>query len=578
MNRSTTYFALLALLTACGDKEEARPDNCLTSEACCDLAQEEGEGDCLGEDLNENGWGDTDDLADLGLQVEDGDLLLLPNTATRVPVVWITSTNENKVARYDSETGEELLRVSTFGYFPNRTAVAADGSVWITNRDSYQFVHIGGDGAILCSSPQGSGIGPGYTRAAAIDNRGYAWIGLHDIGQALKVDPVTPVEGDEDYELVTISDFSPDLLPAIDVPKCRVVATVDLVDEVGTRVYPYGLAADGEGKVWAGVLSGGPVAAIDADVDDDDTDPSDAAVIGVYDPLTSPLVVAAGGCWSPYGMTLDLEGNPWYMNLGCGNVVKLDKDTGEVVGVYSDPAVPNTMQGPRAGGIDRNGHIWVAENYATSVVEFEPDGTFAQRVDFAALQTASPIPGCALAAGAGTLGTGSDIDGNMWTVMQNIGQVVKYTTDGEILGCYPDSVATEPPLLASPYTYSDLTGSTYGLVTSSLGRVRFSMDGGAPVHWRRIAYRATVPEATSVCVRARTATSEGGLADAEWTAEYCENVAAPAFTIFRLEDGAGAAVANIADSQFLEVELQLSSSDPEVSPRVSLLSVAARPL
>ncbi|MBI2893556.1 MAG: hypothetical protein HYY06_08380 [Deltaproteobacteria bacterium] len=565
---------LFAVLGACKIETEPDPDNCMTSEACCQLAQDGDTGDCLGEDLSENGWGDAEDLEDLGLQVEDGELLLLPDTATRVPVVWVTSTNEAKVAKYDSVTGEELLRVPTFGSFPNRTAVAADGSVWITNRDDYQFVHIGGDGTVLCSSKQGYGIGPGYTRAAAIDNMGWVWIGLNDLGQVLKVDPNAPEEGDPDYATVTIEDRSPDLNAGITVPECRVVATVDLYkEETGQRVYPYGLAADGEGGVWVGVLSGGPVAKIDADADDDNSDPSDPVLVGIWDPAQDPVNPQA--CWSTYGMALDFDGNPWYANIGCGNVVKLDGETGAVIGAYTDPTA--SMLSPRAMGVDRNGHLWVAENGGAAVDEFEPDGTFVKKVDFGAMQTQSPIPGCALNGYPGTLGTGSDIDGNMWTVMQNIGQVVKYTTDGEVIGCYPENLLPDVVLLASPYTYSDLTGSTFGLITSSLGRVRFTMDAGATVHWRRVAYRATVPADTSVCVRVRTATTEAGLLDASWSAEYCEAVAPPALTVFRLDDAAGVSIANVTDSPFIEVELQLSSANPEVTPRVSLLSVAAMP-
>jgi streptogramin lyase len=539
-------LALLAgTIAGCGEDE---PQGCVTDRACCVLAQGgAGQAGCVAHDVE---WGSSADLAAAGLENQDGVLTLLPNTTTRVPVVWVTSTDENKVAKFDSVTGAELLRVPVFGQFPNRTAVAADGSVWITDRDSYQYVHVGGNGDILCSSPQGSGVGPGYTRAAAIDSQGNVWIGLNDLGQLIKVDP-TATDG-----TVDVADFSPDNLGTVTVPRCREITTVDLLGADGvTRTYPYGLAGDGEGHVWVGVLTSGSVAKVDV---------ASATVIGQYDPSVDPTLVAAGGCWSMYGMAIDLDGNPWFANYGCGNIVKLDKNSGAVVGVYTDPVAG--MSGARALGLDKNGHIWVAENYASFVDEFLPDGTWVKKVDIQSCG-GSPTPG--------TLGTGSDIDGNMWTVLQTAGKIVKYSTAGAILGCYPESV---PPNvdLAGPYTYSDLTGSTLALVTSDLGRWRGTVNNADELHWLLVAYQATVPEGTQVCARVRTALTEAGLDSAPWTQPYCDHREAPEWTLVNLDDDQGQPIDNVIDSKFLEIEVQLSSSDATVSPSVSGISVAAR--
>jgi hypothetical protein len=224
------------------------------------------------------------------------------------------------------------------------------------------------------------------------------------------------------------------------------------------------------------------------------------------------------------------------------------------------------MAGPRAMGIDKSGHIWVAENNASFVDEFLPDGTWVKKVD---------IMECGGSAYPGTLGTGSDIDGNMWTVLQNAGKMVKYSTDGTILGCYPETI---PPGidLQGPYTYSDLTGSTLALVTSGLGRWRGTVSDTQDLHWLLVAYQATVPEDTSVCARVRTAMTLAGLETAPWTEPYCETVPAPEWTFLGLETDEGLPIENVIDSSFMEIELQLSSSDPTVTPEVSGISVAAR--
>jgi streptogramin lyase len=533
----------LWLLGGC-ESAGGQTGNCVVAEACCELAGVEGgavDGQgapgCVGEDLNEDGWGAAAVLDGSGLADENGILVLKPNTVTRVPVVWVTSTDEGMVAKYDSATGEELFRVPTWGYFPNRTAVAADGSVWISNRDSYHYVHVDPLGELACASERNRC----YTRAVALDAEGNVWVGCHDTGEVIKI------SGTETEGTVVLDDpFSPEQ-ETQEFPKCKELGSVMLPN---TR--PYGLVGDAEGFVWVGVLGSGPIARIDTKDDS----------FVEYDVGQDPQLVAAGGCWSMYGMALDLDRNPWFANIGCANVVKVDRDTGAVLGVFDGG--PEGMLSPRAMGVDRQGHLWVAENGSYFVDQFRPDGTWVKRVD---------IQSCGESTYPGTLGTGSDIDGNMWTVLQNVGKVVKYSTDGTILGCYPDGEAT--PNLAGPYTYSDLTGSTLDLVTSKLGRWRGVVEQAQPLEWLLVTFRATIPAGSRVCVRVRSGASAAALAGADWTAPFCQEATpAAGVTIYRLKDGATKLV---PDNPLLEVELQLSSSNPAVTPRVSNLSVAARP-
>jgi hypothetical protein len=52
------------------------------------------------------------------------------------------------------------------------------------------------------------------------------------------------------------------------------------------------------------------------------------------------------------------------------------------------------------------------------------------------------------AGGHGALGTGSDEDGALWTVLQGSNKAVKFSTGGQVLGCYPDDPKT--PNFAAP--------------------------------------------------------------------------------------------------------------------------------
>lgn len=499
---------------------------CPGVQACCELATLAGkaapEPGCLGK---ESGWGT--ELAARELEDSEGVLRLNPCLATRSAAVWITSTGENKIARLDESDGKELFRVPTYGDFPQRTAVAADGSVWVTNRDSGSYVHIASDGKLLCSSP----LGTCTTRAAAVDSRGFAWIGCHDKSVLLQVSP-TEIDG-------TVKVASGE------VPKCKEVGSVPV-----PGVSPYGLAADRSGGVWVGVSGGGPVAKVDT---------IQRRVMLTVDPSEDPILTERGdGCWSPYGITIDRDGNPWYANRGCGNVVKLDGRTGRVAGVFKGG--PKGLSSPRALGFDREGHLWVSENGSVFVDELDIDGTFMRTVD---------ISSCG---GAAPLGTAADSQGNMWTAIQDAGRVVKYNTEGKILGCYPE--APTPPF-NNAYTYSDFTGAAMEMAGSDRGVARVRFDLGRIVRWRLATLTALTPPGTSLCIRARSAITADRLNAATWSAATCPKMPTRGTVNVSLDGEHGPT--RTADGAVLELEFSLSSPHPGASPLLSGLSVAATP-
>ena len=500
---------------------------CPGVQACCELAALAGkatpEPGCIGK---ESGWG-----TGLGVhELEDsqGVLHLNPCLATRSAAVWITSTDEGKIARLNESDGKELFRVSTYGSYPQRTAVAVDGSVWVTNRDSGSYVHIASDGKLLCSSALELCV----TRAAAVDSRGFAWIGCHDKALLMQVSS-TETDG-------TVK------LPSGEVPKCKETGRVSI-----PGVAPYGLAADRAGGLWVGVTGGGRVAKVDTI--------QRRVVLTVYlaeDPI---LVEKADGCWQPYGITIDRDGNPWYANMGCRNVIKLDGRTGRVAGVFKGG--PEGLEAPRALGFDREGHLWVAENGAVFVDELDANGAFMRRVD---------ISSCG--GGAAPLGTAADSQGDMWTAIQTAGKVVKYSTDGRILGCYPE--APTPPF-ANAYTYSDFTGAAMEMSGSDRGVTRVRFDYGKVMRWRLASMTALTPPGTSLCVRARSAVTADKLDAGQWSALTCPSMPTRGTVNVSLDGTHGSA--RTADGGVVELEFSLSSPHAGASPLISGLSVAAIP-
>ncbi|MBI5532219.1 MAG: OmpA family protein [Deltaproteobacteria bacterium] len=490
--------------------------SCPGVQACCDLGSPAG---CLGSSLGPDGWGG--DLSIHGMEDTQGALRLNPCRATRSPAVWITSTDENKVARLDEQDGKEVFRVPTWGRFPQRTAVAADGSVWITNRNSGSYVHLAPDGKLLCSSPYKTCL----TRAAAIDSQGFAWIGCHDKKELIQVDPsrvegTTEVSGEGDQK--------------VNAPMCKEVGRVKLEHSA-----PYGLAADRSGGMWTGADQG-EISKIDT---------AARRVVLEINPKDDPKLE---GCWEPYGITIDRDGNPWYANRGCKNVVKLDSRTGRVTGAFKGG--PEGLRGPRALGADPRGHIWVSESSSHFVDELTSDGTFVRRVD------TQPCAG-----GSSPLGVASDSEGDIWVALQSPGKAVQFRSDGTFLTCAP----TNAPPLKNAYTYSDFTGASQQMAGSEIGKTRVQMEQSAIVRWKLLSFRAVTPPGTSLCLRARAADSKQSLVAASWGDADCPRAAA--WTPTRMSLGQGLV------GKVLEVELELSSSDPASTPMISDLTAAAIP-
>lgn len=512
--------------------------SCSVAQACCELATLSGrtgaEPGCIGMEPGPNGWGA--DLGARGLEDNEGVLSLNPCLTTRSAAVWITSTDENMIARLNESDGKQAFRVSTHGQFPQRTAVAADGSVWVTNRDSGSYVHISGDGKLLCSSAFDTCV----TRAAAVDSRGFAWIGCHSTQLLIQV---SPNETDGSVELRRTLPDGREINET--APKCKELGRVETPE-----VSPYGLVADRRGGLWVGITDSGHIAKVDS---------VRRAVALSINPLEDPLIKKDGrGCWGPYGIGIDRDGNPWYANRQCGNVVKFDGQTGRVLGVFKGDN--GDLSQPRALGFDREGHAWIAENGATTVVELAGDGKFMRRVDVSSCGNENP------------LGIAADSQGDMWTAIQDAGRVVKYRTDGTILGCYPDG---NTPPFKNAYTYSDFTGAAMEASGTDRGVTWVRFSNPQAVKWRLASWSGLTPAGTGLCVRARSAASADKLDAAGWSEATCPRTPVRGTVNVTLDGSKGAT--RVPDGAALELELSLSSSNPAASPLLVDLSVAATP-
>lgn len=552
--------------------------SCKGSLACCQL-KKTGKykgASCLGQTQPLDAWGV--DLSERKLSADGGALALAACTKTAAPAIWITSTNENRIAKLDERDGRELFRVATHGKFPHRTAVAQDKTVWVTNRKSGSYVHLSEEGEVLCSSPYKTCM----TRAAAVDVDGYGWIGCYDKKLLIQVDPK-----ETDGTTRVLGENGP-----VEVPRCKEVKRVPL-----KNASPYGLAANRQGMLFT--CCGGNINMVDARA---------GTVVDVVRPISDRRV----SCFAPYGMSIDRDGNPWYANYRCGNVIKLDGRTGQVLAVGAPPrfrkaekeleklekkrlekevkkaadaakkgakqpdnlkvdAKPRDLSKVpdselpsryferqprlRAMGIDNRGHAWSPDNRGHHVYEFASDGRFIKRVD---------ISSCG-GKQSGPLGTGADSMGNMWTALQRRGLVVKYDTEGSILGCYD-----KKNRFKSPYTYSDFTGASMRMSASNIGRVVARMKQLKAVDWRLVTLRAVTPPGTGLCLRARSGCGET-LEGVTWSPRKCVQAKKVSVKSWALDE------LKLPKAPVLEVELELSSSRSVASPIVYDLSAAATP-
>jgi hypothetical protein len=191
-----------------------------------------------------------------------------------------------------------------------------------------------------------------------------------------------------------------------------------------------------------------------------------------------------GDQWGPYGGATNKEGDFWVMGWQYGPLVRID-GANLVPKVYQIPQPPNGQQWTYGMALDADGHPWIAgsstvyhfdpnteawefidvpgANFRGMMIDAEGRGWIANNgssllveIDTVAKTIANPsVP---LAGGAMPVGISIDTEGKVWVVDQAASMAFKVD---------PDTYQTLLTVtgLASPYTYSDMTGAGLGLVS-----------------------------------------------------------------------------------------------------------------
>jgi streptogramin lyase len=299
-----------------------------------------------------------------------------------------------------------------------------------------------------------------------------------------------------------------------------------VVEQYSTGLQIYGIAIDREGIIWIATLS-------------------ESQGIGAFDTTTKRMIgnwnnTGGGYCLLPYGIAVDGEGNVWFGNWTCNGLIRLDRASFDAPGspVRFDRYTGSGMERTRGVAVDGEGFIYVASSNTNRLARFNPSTA---SFDWSASTCAAPI------------GVGIASDGNVWTMCQSANQTQRFDPAGNLL--------TTLPTGDGPYSYSDMTGFQLRNFTAPRGVWRQIFECRpepltAECKFDEVIWSATVLPDTAVTVRARTSTDT--LAWSEWTTP------------------AGASPLNtgtLPRGRYLEVEVQLSTNQNDLTPVVSSLQV-----
>ena len=416
----------------------------------------------------------------------DPNTLCLDASTANLGHVWIANSANNEIAKINVDTGEVELEFNSGGTNPSRTAVAADGTVWVGNRGdtgntgngcNYNFtcsniVHFDTDGTMICR-----GDVPGVVRAVTLDKDGNVWAGSW---------------ADKKMYKLSGTELDDTQTP----PRCKIEAVVDVVGRA------YGAAGDAKGNVWVAYNDNWQSNFDPAGQSIQQIDAATAEVVGTFVPPPS-----LNGCYQNYGIAVDGEGRVLIGSYRC-------------FGVFRFTPGPNTWEWrhipegtPRGMAVDAAGNIYTALSCLTMDCWSSGNGRHIARIapDFASHQVIDLGPEISHPVGASI-----DHNGWLWTAGRKSNSAARLE-----IAKWDDSPGIDhyPTNGSDPYTYSDMSGFQFLMFTNPEGTWSQVFDsGGGTVVWEVVEWEGIVqPGVTQIAVRARSAPNQGWLELAEWT-------------------------------------------------------------
>lgn len=483
------------------------------------------------------------ELFNVNAVIAPGELQLNPAAETEIlPLIWIANTNEGSLSKFDTRTGKELGRYRTGpnslggALSPSRTAVNADGSVWVANRAfelQGSILHVLHDGFV---DRNGNGVAD-----TSQDTNGDGRISGTEL---LPWDANNDGQPDDERIARVISvgrnRTAPFLLRTDGVPRA---ISVDADDNVWVGLYNLRQyeVYDHETGQLLGIIptSGTPYGAV---IDASGTlfSATRAPFVDKIDTNARTYLGSITHGGDNYGITIDPDGAVWTTTHSASDLVRIDPATG-AVNHYRAQGGEGFFRGV---GVDQHGNVWAASNNLHGLVRFSfaDDGQTllrTQRVSVGNLPSAAVF----------------DTDGYLWTT--TFGDNQAWKIDPQTMTVVPGwPVPTGP----TPYNYSDMTGAVRLTATERSGHWIEVIDGlRNAVQWSSVLAMANTPQNTSLRLRVRAGDDRTTLAAVPWR------------TVASAEFLAG------VQGRFLEVEATLESTDRDADPRLMELIVEAVP-
>lgn len=348
---------------------------------------------------------------------------------------------------------------------PSRTTVDKNGDVWVGNRNQGS----GGMGSVvkLSANPTGttsSGVWNGanfnvldWTNVGGADTNGGTSTAA-DSAVSLYVRTVgtnvRTIAIDKDNNVWT-GGYGNKLHQKYDgATGAPIGAPVDLGSNSG-----YGGLIDGNGVLWSAGWSN--------------------ASLSRYDPATGTSTDHAVGGGS-YGLAVDSKGNIYNTHLS-NTVTKLDSN-GNLIWTKSYAG----GSGNRGIAVTPDDNLWIGNSGSNTVSRLDKDGILIANI----------------VCESGPMGISVDSNGKVWATNYNSNSVSRIDPATNTV-----DLTVELGAGASPYNYSDMTGTVVTGTTSPSGTWRSVLDGGAGADWGLALFNTeaegAVPEDTGLLMEYR---------------------------------------------------------------------------
>ncbi len=432
--------------------------------------------------------------------------------------IWVAVSSKGTVVKIDTRTGEVLGEYKTapdgMGTNPSRTTVDADGNVWVGNRAEGS----GGLGSVtkigLAENGQcrgtntSNGLGDilDWNNAGSVDSAGGVSTAEDDCILHYVRTPGTgiralAIDGNNN---VWTGGYGNRLHAKIDSATGLIVPGTTINYGCGG----YGALIDGNGILWSG--SGTPH-------------------LLRYDPVSNTSECIRLGRTS-YGLGIDLNGNIWQSNW-CNNTIQKIDTNGNILDTFH---VHGSCS--RGVAVTSDNNIWIANSGSHNVTRLQNNGTLV-----------STIP-----VGSTPTGVSVDADGKVWVTNLSSNNVMRIDPN-------TNTVDLTVPLGAgaSPYNYSDMTGST-NTAPPSQGAWTVVYDSGTALNeWNNVAITWNgEPEGTNLGLTVKACSSENGIA---CTSPY--------------EDVSSGRALALPAGQYLQIQVAFKRSINGESPILSDLSI-----